>query len=569
MHHIAYVTAEIGLTTAIPTYSGGLGVLAGDHVKAAADLGVPLIGVTLFYKRGYGKQSIDALGEQHLDFAMCEPSDVLEDTGIQVEMAFEGEVVRIHAWRRIVKGRSGHTVPVLFLDTDIEGNSPVWRPVSNLLYGGDNLNRLRQEAILGLGGYEVIKALGHAKDLSAHLNEGHTAFFAAAMLKDLGSVKETRRRVHFTTHTPVAAGYDRFAHKDVQRVVGKYLPPDVAQLGGEDELNMAWLAAALADSVNGVSVINARVATTLFRNVTIAAVTNGVHFDTWVAPEMGALYDHYLPGWRFRPDRLRDITLVDDEDFDRARRRAKRELIEYANGETQLGFDTDILTLGFARRVAPYKRATLIFRDLERLLALGRGRLQILFAGKAHQNDGDGRKLVRELVAMSLRLRGDLRVGFLPNYNMWLGHKLSAGVDVWLNNPVRPLEACGTSGMKAVLNGVPNLSILDGWWAEGCVDGVNGWAVGQDWDMRDDDRDADALYDALEKRVIPSYYGDRGAWRNLQRASIATAPAFSAERMVRDYADRYYRIALPGETRSNHRATLSDIIMPLPSGRLS
>ena len=569
MHHIAYVTAEIGLTTAIPTYSGGLGVLAGDHVKAAADVGVPLIGVTLFYKRGYGKQSIDALGEQHLDFPLCEPADVLEDTGVQVEMAFEGEIVRIHAWRRTVQGRSGHTVPVLFLDTDIDGNSPVWRPVSNLLYGGDNLNRLRQEAILGLGGFQVLKAMGYTDNLHAHLNEGHTAFFAAAMLHDLGSVAKTRARVHFTTHTPVAAGYDRFQHAEVQRVVGKYIPPAVAQLGGASELNMAWLAAALADTVNGVSVINARVATTLFNNVKIDAVTNGVHFDTWVAPEMGALYDHYLPGWRFKPERLRDITLVDDGDFDRSRRRAKRELIEYANGETQLGFDTEVLTLGFARRVAPYKRATLIFTDLERLLAMGKGRLQILFAGKAHQNDGEGRKLVRELVAMSHQLRGDLRIGFLPNYNMWLGHKLTAGVDVWLNNPVRPLEACGTSGMKAVLNGVPNLSILDGWWAEGCVDGVNGWAVGQDWDERDDARDANALYESLEQRVIPAFYGDRAAWRNLQRAAIATAPAFSAERMVREYASRYYRIELPGESASRResRSTLSEIVMPLPLGR--
>lgn len=568
MHHIAYVTAEIGLTTAIPTYSGGLGVLAGDHVKAAADLGIPLIGITLFYKRGYGKQSIDAYGEQHLDFPLCEPSDVLEDSGIQVEMAFEGEIVRIHAWKRIVKGRSGHTVPVLFLDSDIDGNSPVWRPVSNLLYGGDNLNRLRQEAILGLGGYEVLKALGVTDDLHAHLNEGHTAFFAAAMLRDLGDVETTRQRVHFTTHTPVAAGYDRFKHADVQRVVGKYVPPSVSHLGGESELNMAWLAAALADSVNGVSVINAQVATTLFRDVAIESVTNGVHFDTWVAPEMGALYDHYLPGWRFKPERLRDVQMIDETDFDRARRRAKRELLEYANGETQLGFDAEVLTLGFARRVAPYKRATLIFSDLERLLDIGRGRIQILFAGKAHQNDSEGRKLVRELVAMSLKLRGDLRVGFLPNYNMWLGHKLTAGVDVWLNNPVRPLEACGTSGMKAVLNGVPNLSILDGWWAEGCVDGVNGWAIGQNWDERDDDRDADALYEALETRVLPAYYGDHVAWRAMQRAAIATAPAFSADRMVREYASRYYRMELPEETGApsrNSRATLSDIIMPLPT----
>ena len=543
VRHIAYVTAEIGISTAIPTYSGGLGVLAGDHVKAAADLGLPLVGVTLFYKQGYGMQSIDVYGEQHLDFPLCEPQDVLVSAGPPVEMLFEGETVRVRAWRRDVVGRHGAKVPVFFLDTDVEGNSPVWRPVSCLLYGGDNLNRLRQEAILGLGGYAVLKALGYTDGMSAHLNEGHTAFFAAAMLQDLGSVEAVRKRLHFTTHTPVAAGYDRFEHCDVQRIVGHYVPPNVAALGGTPQLNMAWLAASLADSVNGVSVLNARAATHLFHDVQIDALTNGVHFDTWVAPEMGALYDLHLPGWRDDPEKLEGIHGVERDAFALARRRAKTELLEYANGATQLGFDPEILTLGFARRVAPYKRATLMFRDLERLLDIGRGKIQVLFAGKAHQNDQEGRKMVRELVALSHKLRGDLRVGFLTNYNMWLGHKLTAGVDVWLNNPVRPLEACGTSGMKAVLNGVPNLSILDGWWAEGCEDGVNGWAIGQDWDTRDDDRDANALYEALEHRVLPTYYGDPKGFQDMQRAAIATAPAFSAQRMVQEYSGRYYFLA--------------------------
>lgn len=551
MRHIAYVTAEIGLTTAVPTYSGGLGVLAGDHVKAAADLGLPLVCVTLFYKLGYGMQTIDSLGEQVLDFPRCEPGDVLENTGARVTLHFEGEDVQIQAWRRWVTGRHGHRIPVLFLDSDLVGNSPLWRPVANLLYGGDVLNRLRQEAILGIGGYEILRALGY-NDLQAHLNEGHTAFFAAAMLRDLGSVEVTRKRVHFTTHTPVAAGFDRFGHRDIQRIVGDYVPHAVAELGGKESLNMAWLAAALAATVNGVSVINARVAASLFNNVQIDALTNGVHFDTWVSPEMAALYDHHIHGWRNKPELLQAVSEIDDEPWDQARRRAKRELLEYANGMTQLGFDAEILTLGFARRIAPYKRATLIFRDLERLLTIGRGKLQILFAGKAHQNDTEGRKLVHELVELSHQLRGDLRVGFLTNYNMWLGHKMAAGVDVWLNNPVRPLEACGTSGMKAVLNGVPNLSILDGWWAEGCQDGVNGWSIGQDWDVRDDDRDAAALYDALETRVFPVYYGDKAAWRDMQRAAVAAAPDFSAQRMVLAYATRYYGWTPPRTTGRLH-----------------
>ncbi|MBM4346316.1 MAG: alpha-glucan family phosphorylase [Deltaproteobacteria bacterium] len=545
MKHLAYVTAEIGLSTAIPTYSGGLGVLAGDHVKAAADLGLPLVGVTLFYKKGYGIQSVDTEDQQKLLFPLCDPGDVLEDTGHILKLGLEGEVVRIKVWRRWVRGRRGHGCPVLFLDTDIDGNSPVWRPVSNLLYGGDNLNRLRQEAVLGVGGYAAVKACGYGADLFAHLNEGHTALFAAAMCAELGSVAETKKRVHFTTHTPVPAGFDRFDHKDVERVLGDLIDPKIAQLGGSETLNMAWLAASLAGHVNGVSEINARVAQPLFSakhfdTLKVEAVTNGVHFDTWVSPQMGALYDQHLFGWRDDPALLDNITGVDPEAFDRARRRAKRELLEYANGQTQLGFDPEVLTFGFARRMAAYKRATLIFRDLDRLLDIGRGRVQILFAGKAHEKDAEGKALVHELLTLSHKLRGELRIGFLSNYNMWLGHMLTSGVDVWLNNPVRPLEACGTSGMKASLNGVPNCSILDGWWAEGCIDGHNGWAIGQDWETRDDGRDAQALYDTLEKRVIACYYGDRAKFRRIQMGAVAVAPRFSARRMVLDYSVKYY-----------------------------
>lgn len=546
MKHLAYVTAEIGLSTAIPTYSGGLGVLAGDHVKAAADLGLPLVGVTLFYKQGYGIQSVDANDDQHLDFPLCDPGDVLENTGRRLALKFEGETVTIQIWRKWVRGRRGHGCPVLFLDTDVEGNSPVWRPVSNLLYGGDTLNRLRQEAVLGIGGYFAVKACGYGTDLFAHLNEGHTALFAAAMATDLGSVAETRKRVHFTTHTPVPAGFDRFEHADVKRVAGDLIDPKLLPLGGAEVLNMAWLAASLAAHVNGVSEINARVAQPLFTaphfaKLKVEAVTNGVHFDTWVSPQMGALYDQHLFGWRDQPQLLENIASVDPEAFDRARRRAKRELLEYANGQTQLGFDPEVLTFGFARRMAAYKRATLIFRDLDRLLAIGRGKIQILFAGKAHEKDAEGKALVKELLTLSHQLRGELRIGFLSNYNMWLGHMLTGGVDVWLNNPVRPLEACGTSGMKAALNGVPNCSILDGWWAEGCDDGNNGWAIGQDWESRDDDRDAGALYQTLAERVIPCYYGDRAKFRRIQMGAVAIAPKFSAQRMVLDYAARYYK----------------------------
>jgi starch phosphorylase len=542
---IAYVSAEFGISTRLPTYSGGLGILAGDHVKAAADLGLPLVGVTLWYHQGYGVQRIDEHGEQHLDFPHCKPADVLEDSGARLELSLEGSTIHVRVWRHRLAGPGGAEVPVLFLDTMDERNAPEWQDVSRMLYGGDQLNRLRQEAVLGLGGYAAVRALYPTQPLRAHLNEGHTAFFALAMLRERGGDRAAvQAACHFTTHTPVPAGHDVFERADVQRVLGAAIDAETMALGGPERLSMSVLALALSGSCNGVSRLNAEVARGMFPGRQIDALTNGVHLPTWIHPELAALYDAHLPGWRVDPAALAAAATLDDAgfdaDLDAARREAKRDLCDYANAESSLGFDPEVLTLGFARRAAPYKRALLIFRDLERLLALSDGRLQLVFAGKAHPNDVRGRQLVARLVRMARSLRGRLRVAFLPNYSMWHGRLITSGVDVWLNTPVRPMEACGTSGMKATLNGVPNLSVLDGWWAEACQHGVNGWALVEAHDDEDDARDAEALYQVLEREVLPRYYDDPAAMRATRKAAIATAPAFSARRMVLEYAERYY-----------------------------
>ncbi len=541
---VAYISAEFGLRTSLATYSGGLGVLAGDHVKSAADAGVPLVGISLYYHQGYGLQRIDVHGEQHLDFPRCSPSALLADSGVRLKLELDGQTVHAHAWRFDQVGRHGHVVPVYFLDTLLPENPPEWQDVSRMLYGGDHANRLRQEAVLGIGGYELMQALGWQGELCAHLNEGHTAFFACAMLRDLGDRDAVRRRTHFTTHTPVPAGHDVFDLEDVVRVVGAYVPEAVAKLGGESRVSMSTLASALADSCNGVSEINARVARDIFPDRAVDGLTNGVHFDTWVHPALAALYDRFAPGWRDDSHLLEPLVARDDAEFDAAfdaaRAVAKAELIEYANGLTQLGLREDVLTLGFARRAAPYKRATLLFTDLDRLLKFGTGRVQVIFAGKAHPNDVRGRALVSEIVKRSRELRGRLNVAFLPNYNMWLGRMLTSGVDIWLNNPIRPLEACGTSGMKAALNGVPNFSVLDGWWAEGCAHGENGWAIGHGEEHRDDLRDADALYRVLGEQILPAWEADPSVFRAVRKRAVATAPAFSAARMIRQYDQRYY-----------------------------
>lgn len=541
MSTIVYLSAEIGLSTALPTYSGGLGVLAGDHIKAAADLGLPMVAISLYYHQGYGLQSIDAYGEQHLDFPQCNPARILEDTGIRLEIPFEGQQVHLKVWRKWVKGAGGHQVQVLFLETLDERNSSEWQAVTRMLYGGNVINRLRQEALLGIGGYRVAEHMGLTADMRVHLNEGHTAFFAAIMAKEAGSNDAVRGRIHFTTHTPVPAGHDYFDYSEVERVLGDHVPAPIARLGGEGQLSMSRLASALAATCNGVSEINGRVARDIFPDRHVDGLTNGIHFDTWISEAMGRLYDRELEGWRENPDRLKDIDQISDADFDEARASAKRELLSYINGATQVGLSEDILTIGFARRTVPYKRPLLIFTDVERLLSIAGGRLQLVFAGKAHPNDRRGQAIVRELVGMSQRLREQISVVFLPNYNMWLGRQLTTGVDVWLNNPVRPLEACGTSGMKASLNGVPNLSVLDGWWAEICEDGANGWAVGSGEESRDDLRDVDRLYRTLQERVLPAYYDNPATFRAIRKRAIATAPWLSAVRMVREYDERYYR----------------------------
>ncbi len=535
---VVYLCAEYGVTPALPIYSGGLGILAGDHVKAAADLGLPFVAIGLYYHQGYGLQSIDTYGDQHLDFPHTDPRRVLEDTGVSVTMSLAGDDVVAKLWRKTVQGEDG-SVDLLLLDTLLDENTDHWQATCRMLYGGDNNNRLRQEAVLGIGGYLTVKELYPERDLRVHLNEGHTAFFAGAMATEIG-VEATRERTHFTTHTPVPAGHDTFQRWDVDRTIGAYVDAEIINFGGSDSISMSHLAAGLSRSLNGVSHINARIASQdIYNGRQVDGLTNGVHLGSWTAPSMAAMFDEHLPGWRANPDLLERVDTVPDQALDHARRTAKTALLDYVNGATEMGFSADVLTVGFGRRTVPYKRATLIFSDIERLLALGSGKLQLIFAGKAHPNDLRGQKIVRELVGWSSKLQNELRVAYLPNYNMWLGRMMTSGVDVWLNNPVRPMEACGTSGMKAALNGVANASILDGWWAEGCSHGKNGWAIGGNEEDRDDLRDADALYRLLEDDIMPAYE-DKARMRSIQRAAIATAPAFSARRMVQDYADGYY-----------------------------
>ncbi|MEM6533773.1 MAG: alpha-glucan family phosphorylase [Myxococcota bacterium] len=538
MQPTAYFSAEIGFSSNVPTYSGGLGVLAGDHLKSAADEGLPLMGVTLLYRQGYFRQHIDREGWQSESYPSFQPEPLLDDLKERVEITLYGRRVQIAIWRTHVTGLKGHKVPILFLDTDLEENAPEDRGITSRLYGGDLELRLMQEAVLGFGGMKAVGKI-YPDVRSVHLNEGHTAFAPLERMMSGIPLDEIKRTCHFTTHTPVPAGHDVFPYDMAYRALGSQLPENIRDLAGQDSLSMSVLALTLCGSANGVSKLHGEVSREMFPNHEIGHVTNGVHHNTWVSRPLGKVFDRETPGWRSDPELLRSATEIPDAALLDAHRIAKRDLLTYANDMTNLGFAESILTIGFARRAASYKRATLLFRDPERLARICGGRVQFLFAGKAHPRDEAGHRIIQAVVQAGLALGSSVRVGFLINYTMWTGHLLTSGVDVWLNNPLRPHEASGTSGMKAALNGVPNASVLDGWWAEGAKDNVNGWVIG-DADNPNDDADADSLYRTLEERIISTYYDRRADWVRMMKESIATGAYFTGTRMIQEYRERYY-----------------------------
>lgn len=540
-YRIAYFSAEIGLTASLPTYSGGLGILAGDHIKASADAGLPLCAVTLLYKEGYCRQRVDEEGVQTETYPKFDPNPLLDELPVSFSLELEGREVRIRAWKYVHTGLTGHKIPVFLLDTDVEGNSPDDRVITLRLYSGDKNYRLLQEAILGFGGLRLLEELGISDIDTYHMNEGHCSFLTLGLLKKFnGEQEEVRRRCVFTTHTSVPAGHDHYDFERCKRLLDDMVPDGLPlpEMVRNSRLHMTELGLFFSRAANGVSRLHGQVAQAMFPQFTIGHITNGVYHVGWIGKVFRELFDDRLPGWRQNPELLSGIDLIPDEDLERAHRDHKHFLLGYANAETQKALSVDVLTLGFARRAAEYKRAHLIFHDLERLVNLGEGKIQIIFAGKAHPMDLDGKEIIKEIIENARSLFGKVKVTFLENYNIWLARLITSGVDVWLNTPQKAKEASGTSGMKAALNGIPSLSVLDGWWAEACWDGVNGWAFGGEGEP-DDRKDSDSLYNVLETRVIPLFYNDRSSWISMMRASIKTAVNFTASRMVRDYREIY------------------------------
>jgi len=555
---VAYFSMEIAINPGMHTYSGGLGVLAGDTLRSAADLGVPLVAFTLVHRKGYFQQHLDKSGLQTEEIQPWNPADFCTEEKARVTVSVEDRIVTVRCWRYDMVGRFGHVVPIYLLDTDLDGNTGWDRGLTDHLYGGDTNYRLEQEIVLGMGGARMASALGHKVNVF-HMNEGHAALLTLALLeRQLGGgplngateidIEHVRNKCVFTTHTPVPAGHDRFSTEQAIRILGGDRTARLEKMGcfRDEMLNMTLLALRFSRYANGVSMQHAKVSRAMFPEFALNSITNGVHAPTWVSAPIQKMMDANFSSWRRDTLYLRNAIDIKDEEILSAHAQNKAALLVQVAERTGQVFNPKVLTLGFARRAATYKRATLMFADTVRLaeIATKAGGLQIIYAGKAHPQDEPGKALIQQVAADAARLSNDmLRIVYLENYDWDLGAMLTAGVDVWVNTPRRPYEASGTSGMKAALNGVPSLSILDGWWIEGCIEGVTGWAIE---DGADDAVEADSLYRKLETSVVPLYRDAPEKWARLMRATLAfNGSYFNTNRMVKQYIrNSYYPVKL-------------------------
>lgn len=566
--YIAYFTMEIGLAEAMPTYAGGLGVLAGDTVRAAADLEIPMIAVTLLHRRGYFRQKLDASGTQTEEPAVWPVSELLIEMEPRCMVEIEGRIIHMQAWKYEVKNIKGYVVPVYFLDVALAENSEWDRALTDYLYGEDTHYRLCQEIILGIGGVRMLRSLGYRDIKRYHMNEGHAALLTLELAHELARQTwelayepirpvVTPELVHlikhecvFTTHTSVPAGHDKFPLNLVHQTLTDYhgaFDELEKEFCPNDVLDLTALAVDNSHYINGVAKRHGKVTQQMFAEYKIDSITNGVHAATWASKHMAELFDRRIPGWREDNSSLRYALNIPKREIWEAHRQSKQALIEWINRSSAAGMNPDVFTIGFARRAAVYKRADLLFMDKARLTEIAKksGPFQLIYAGKAHPHDSAGKDIIKRLYQIKEALKGQIKIVYLEEYDIKLAKMLTAGVDIWLNTPQPPLEASGTSGMKAALNGVPSLSILDGWWVEGCIEGVTGWAIGQDegsLESRDDRAvDAQSLYNKLEMIIIPMFYNDGGRYADVMRNAIAlNGSFFNTERMLNQYIAKAY-----------------------------
>ena len=561
--HIAYFTMEVGISNKIPTYSGGLGILAGDLLKSYADLCLPTICVTLLNEKGYFYQKIDDDGNQIEEPVNWDINEQLVKLPNEININIEGRNVKIRAWKHIIKGETGFHLPVLFLDSNIEGNSEYDRTLTTQLYGGDRYYRLCQEIILGIGGVKILDSIGYTNIEKYHMNEGHAALLTIELLKQTYSesdseeksynVNEVKKKCVFTTHTPVAAGHDRFDLDLFRKTTNNYVPEFILQKAIENnQVNMTLIALSMSDYINGVAKRHGEVTQEMFPEYHINSITNGVHAKTWASVPFKELFNKHIPEWTVDPFAFRYALSIPKDELWNAHMTAKNTLIDYINKKTNAGFHSKRFTIGLARRFTGYKRPNLILHNIDRLKAIAEkvGDIQLIFAGKAHVQDTQGKEIIKEVIQLSKKINaesGKLKIIFLEHYDMDLSRMLVSGCDIWLNTPQRPFEASGTSGMKAAINGTPQFSTIDGWWVEGLIENKTGWGIGakpEDPDFNNDfdsEKDAEDIYNKLEKVILPTFYGNNEAWVDIMRHVIAlNASFFNTYRMAQQYIANAY-----------------------------
>ena len=558
----AYFSMEIALEAAMPTYAGGLGILAGDTLRAAADMGLPLVGVTLLHRKGYFEQHLDASGNQTESPSVWSPEAVLQPSGARANVRINGRTVQIRAWQYLIHGVAGHVIPVYLLDTALPENSPFDQALTDQLYGGDEHYRLCQEVVLGIGGVEILYELGHHHILTYHMNEGHSSLLTLGILDrhlqgrppeqaTAADIDFLRKKCVFTTHTPVPAGLDQFPGDLVRRVLGPERLAALERMNGlsGDVLNMTYLGLRGSHYINGVAMQHGEVSRGMFPEYPIHAITNGVHAATWVSAAFQQLYDKHIPEWRRDNNYLRYAIGITLGEIHGAHEQAKRVLLDAITDKTGVALDPALFTIGFARRAATYKRADFLFSDMERLKWIARhvGPFQVIYGGKAHPRDEPAKNMIRRVFEVMAALKEYVRVVYLENYEMRWAQLLTGGVDLWLNTPQRPREASGTSGMKAALNGVPSFSVPDGWWIEGHVESATGWDIGHEEVSDVPTEEIASLYDKLEHRILPMFYGRQRSYLEVMRHSIAlNGSFFNAQRMMAQYVMNAYFSGRPG-----------------------
>ncbi|MBN2459381.1 alpha-glucan family phosphorylase [Candidatus Woesearchaeota archaeon] len=548
---VAYFSMEIGIMPDIPTYSGGLGVLAGDTLRSCADMNIPVMGITLLYKKGYFKQDIDSHGNQVESEVEWDPYAFLQAMPQEAEVSIEGRRVRIKAWLYNLVGSAGQINPIIFLDTDVPGNEDYDKKITHHLYGHDDKYRLAQEIVLGIGGVRMLESMGCTGIKKYHMNEGHSALLALELYNRLSGQKYpidgVRKMCVFTTHTPVPAGHDQFPKELAEQMLGNMLEGKVRKEAFyNDKLNMTYLGLRFSEFVNGVAKKHGEVSRTMFPGYHIESITNGVHSFYWTAEPMRKLFNQYLPGWENDPFNLRYILGVPKEEIWSAHQKSKEALIRLVNRQYKAGMSREIFTIGFARRAATYKRGDMLFSDVDRLLKIAekcKG-IQIIYAGKAHPKDAQGKELIKRIIAKMKEVGHKIKVCYLKNYDMGIAKLLVSGVDIWLNTPQRPQEASGTSGMKAAHNGVLHFSVLDGWWLEGHIENVTGWSIGVHPEVSKEnihEEDVKDMYNKLEYIIIPRFYDERDKWVEMMKHAIAiNGSFFNTHRMVQQYVSNAY-----------------------------